>query len=103
VVPALIGATAWLYRRRESDIRTAAASLEQRYGELDSRLLTALALEPNGPDGKYTYLQSSVLADAIEHARRHPWTEVVPGRRLMRWQLARFGSIAALLVAAIWA
>src|SRR5262245_17153642 len=78
----------WLYRSRETDDGLAAAAIEQRYPDLDSRLLTALRQEPNEPEGAYSYLQEQVLSSTVEHALRHPWTEVVPTSRLCAWQTA---------------
>ncbi|MFO1096579.1 MAG: hypothetical protein U0992_25215, partial [Planctomycetaceae bacterium] len=92
----------WLHRARESDERTAAAAIEQRYPELDSRLLTALGQEPSEPGHTYGYLQEQVLSSTVEHARRHPWSEVVPTGRLRAWQTAELAALAASLAAAVW-
>lgn len=91
------------FRRQDTDVPQAAAALEARYPELDSRLLTALAVKRDPPDQPYTYLQSSVLADTIEHARRHAWLEIIPSARLFGWQCGKFAAFIALVAAAIWA
>lgn len=93
----------WIHRRRAVDQHRAAGLIEQRFADLDSRLLTALAQTPDPTSGEYSYLQSRVVSEVIDHAQRHPWTEAVPTGRLRSWQAAQLASSAAFLVAAVWA
>ncbi|MEX0585000.1 MAG: DUF4175 family protein, partial [Pirellulales bacterium] len=93
----------WRYRPRSTDAHGAAVLLERRYSNLDSRLLTALIQERREPGNGYSYLQERVLSDVVEHARRHPWTEAVPTRRLRVWQMAEVASLAGFVAIAFWA
>jgi hypothetical protein len=68
--------------------------IEQRYPELDARLLAAVEQQPDPNTGRFGYLQQSVIEQVVQHARRHHWENIIPVRKL---GLARGAQIAALL------
>ncbi|MBN1442262.1 MAG: hypothetical protein JXA90_06110, partial [Planctomycetes bacterium] len=73
-----------------------AQRIESRYPDLDSRLLAALELKPDLPDGRFGYLRSSLISEVLAHARRAPWSRVVPQRQLRRARLLSLGSLGLL-------
>src|SRR5436190_930874 len=93
VVPVLLSAL-----RAVRDPLWVARRIEKRFPDLDARLLAALEQHPLAPDGRLGFLQQTVVAEAIEHARRYDWqTRLVPARKL---RVARFAQWAGLLVLA---
>ncbi|MFN9372486.1 MAG: hypothetical protein ACK6D3_11440 [Planctomycetaceae bacterium] len=96
---ALLGAfQAWWFAPSE---RQAAQQVEQTFPELNSTLLTALQLRPDLPDGRFGFLQSSVILQALSHSALQNWNEVVPAGRLRRTMAAQFASLG-LLAALLW-
>lgn len=59
-----------------------ARRIEAAFPELRTCLLAAIEQRPDLPFGRFGYLQSSVIHQALRHADRHAWTEVVPLRRI---------------------
>lgn len=74
--------------------------IEARFPDLNSGLLAAVEQHPDLPDGRYGFLQVSLIRDALQHAARNNWMEVVSGRRLALAVLANFAAFA-LLVGAV--
>ena len=72
----------WCSLPQADDLRNAAQLIEARYPELDSRLLTAVDLEPQGTAGLFGYLQMVVLGDVLKHARDARWRRAIPVRRI---------------------
>lgn len=64
------------------DLNWVARQIEARYPELDSCLLTAVEQTPALPDGRYGFLQSSVMSQAVNHAESRDWSQVVSPRRM---------------------
>jgi hypothetical protein len=83
-----------------------ARQVESAFPELRSCLLAAVEQSPDLPDGRYGYLQSRVIRDALTHADKHPWQEVVPERRIVAAAATQFLTLgiflAALVVAMLW-
>ena len=59
-----------------------ARRIELKYPDLGSCLLAALEQQPSVETGRFGFLQESVIGEALVHADRHPWQDVVPRRRL---------------------
>src|SRR3954451_15354510 len=56
--------------------------IEERFPNLNARLLTALEQRPAPAGGELGFLQQSVTGQALDHAKAHPWQEIVPTVRL---------------------
>jgi hypothetical protein len=98
-VLALLGIfQAWWFAPGE---RQAAQQVEQTFPELNSSLLAALQMQPDQPDGRFGFLQSSVILQVLSHSALRNWTEVVPTGRLRRIMAAQFASLG-LLGAMLW-
>jgi len=97
----------WLARASVPSHISIARRIESAYPELESRLLAALEQRPELPDGRYGFLQYSVICEALEHADRHSWPLVVSPRRLGLAIAAQFTTFTLFLVsvaaAALWA
>ena len=91
----------WQLRARERDVQQAAILVERQHSGLDSKLLTAL-VQTREPGEKYSYLQEQVLTDVVDHARRHPWDEVIPTKRLWTWQCASLAALAVFVTTFFW-
>lgn len=91
----LIGIAVWLAIASARDIRWVARQIETAFPELHTCLLAAVEQRPNLQDGRFGYLQSNVIHQALLHAHRHQWTQVVPTRR---FAVAAAGNVAALLL-----
>lgn len=77
LLPALLAAL-----RRVRDPLWLARRLERRFPDLDARLLAALEQRADGAGRPLGFLQQAVVDEAVEHARRSPWEQLVPNRRL---------------------
>ncbi|MFN7803029.1 MAG: hypothetical protein ACK5TO_03390 [Planctomycetaceae bacterium] len=89
---------AWWFAPGE---RQAAQRVEQTFPELNSSLLAALQMRPDQPDGRFGFLQSSVILQVLSHSALRNWNEVVPTGRLRRIMAAQFASLG-LLGAMLW-
>jgi hypothetical protein len=70
-------------RRMETDYRQIARYIEAHHPDLQALLLAAVEQKPQGPDGRFGYLQMQVLKEALAHASTHDWMQGVSSRRLM--------------------
>ncbi len=94
-------ATVWaIYRSRrlQPDYRALARTIEQQHPDLQALLLAAVEQKPEGPDGRWGYLQRQVIADAIAHAMGHDWQESISTGQLFVANLGRVAAMAFLLV-----
>lgn len=92
------GLVLWLrHQRRPANLGEVARALEARYPELQGLLLTAVQL-PAGDLADTNFLQRRVLRDAVAHAGRHDWTDLVPPARRWSARAAVTGGLAALVV-----
>ena len=64
-----------------------ARQIENEFPDLCSCLLAAVEQQPALPDGRFGFLQESVIRQALVHADCHAWPQVVPTRRLA-WAVA---------------
>ncbi len=94
----LAGVGAWLASSAARDPRVVARRVEAEYPELRTCLLAAIEQRPDLPGGRYGYLQSSVIRQALTHAQRHRWAEIVSEKSIV---LAALTNCVAMLVFAI--
>lgn len=87
------------------DLRSVARRIEATYPELNCGLLAAVEQTPLLPQGRFSYLQTHVIHEALLHAHRHPWSAAVPTRRLVQAAAANLLSLllwAGVLVTLAW-
>jgi hypothetical protein len=95
---ALAGIGAWLASSAARDPRVVARRVEAEYPELRTCLLAAVEQKPELPGGRFGYLQASVIRQALSHAQRHPWAEIVSQKSIV---LAALANCLAMLIFAI--
>lgn len=83
------------------DYSWVARRIEATFPELRTCLLAAVEQRPNLPDGRFGYLQASVIQQALLHADRHEWREVVPMRRIAAAALANVATFILFVVVLI--
>ncbi|MEZ6144262.1 MAG: DUF4175 family protein [Planctomycetaceae bacterium] len=74
-------------RRPERSLHDAAIAIEQRWPELDSRLVTAIDQRPEQGAGGFSFLQHEVITETLLHSHRNDWMTVISPARMAR---ARF-------------
>ncbi len=101
VVPLLGGLAAtlamagvWLSKSGDPDPVKVAQEIERTYPELKSCLLAAIEQRPDLPDGRFGFLQSSVILQAVSHSALNDWRKVVPSRKLTAAIVAQFVALA---------
>lgn len=80
------------------DPRWVARQVEARYPDLESLLLAAVEQRPALSDGRFGFLQESVIQGALAHSRRHDWEQAIPEQRIRKAQLAGFFGLGVLAV-----
>lgn len=80
-----------------------ARQVEARYPELDSCLLAAVEQNPALADGRYGFLQLSVISQALEHAALRDWSQVVSRRRMGLAVASNLATFALLMCAVMFA
>lgn len=78
--------------RSARDQRTVARRIEARHPELGTLLLAAIE-QADLPRERLGFLQTTVIRDAVEHGRRHNWTNAISTWKI---RLAKFLQFAAL-------
>lgn len=86
----------WYARIKHRDLRSIAALIESRFPSLEQRLTTAVELRPTEESGRFTYLQRSVISEALVHDVRHEWDSLVSMRRMLIAALAGLPSLIAI-------
>ena len=101
LVAAVIALFLFGYRALTStrNYRWVAAQVEAAYPELQTCLLAAVDQQPQLADGRYGYLQASVIDQALHHAYAYTWRRTVPGSRLATAHVAHLVALAAFGVA----
>lgn len=74
--------------RTARDYRWVAQRVEDAYPELRAALLAAVAQEPALENGRFSYLQSTVIQDTLHHSYAYTWKRVVPWSRLFTAHVA---------------
>lgn len=74
--------------RTARDYRWVAQRVEDAYPELRAALLAAVAQRPALENGRFSYLQSTVIQDTLHHSYAYTWKRVVPWSRLFTAHVA---------------
>ena len=82
VLVTLVIVAAYVSKAMTPDHAWVARQIEAAFPNLKSGLLAAIEQRPALPDGRFGYLQESVLREALHHAVSHRWTSVVSSRRM---------------------
>lgn len=86
----------WYARLKHRDLRSIAELIESRFPSLEQRLTTAVELRPTEENGRFTYLQRSVISEALVHDVRNEWDSLVSMRRIVIAALAGLPSLIAI-------
>src|SRR4051812_10053386 len=78
-----------------------ARRIEQRFPELDARLLAALEQHPDGQSHQLGFLQQIVIDESVAHAERNGWGQLVSRGRMRLAGVAQGIALLALLLAAV--
>jgi hypothetical protein len=81
--------------RTVRDRRAIARRIEATHPELNSLLITAVE-QTSLPRDRLGFLQTRVIRDAVEHSRRHRWTDSVSSWRLGVARIANFTALVLL-------
>ncbi len=100
VATVLVVLCAWAVHASKPGPEWVARQIETEFPDLGSCLLAAIEQQPALADGRFGFLQESVIRQALVHAACHPWTQVVPTRRLA-WAVAMQSATLALFVLAL--
>jgi hypothetical protein len=71
-----------------------ARQIEEKYGTLDSCLLTAIEQTPELPDGRFGFLQQTVIRQAIRHSAANDWPSVISPNRMTMAVTSSFATFA---------
>jgi hypothetical protein len=97
----------WLARVSAPGYLALARRVESAFPDLHSCLLAALEQQPSLNTGRFGFLQESVIGQALVHADRHAWRDVVPSRKITLAISAQFVTLSlfvfSLIAAAFWA
>jgi len=94
-------ALGWGTLRRRFDPRQTARRIEACYPELDSRLLAAVEQRGEGAGARLGYLQSLVVDQALEHARRDNWRNATPASRSLGLSAMHAAALALFFAALV--
>ncbi len=83
--------------RTARDYRWVAQRVEDAYPELRAALLAAVVQQPALENGRFSYLQSTVIQDTLHHSYAYTWKRVVPWSRLLTAHLAHGIAFAVFL------
>lgn len=84
--------------RAARDLRWTARRIEGKHPELQTLLLAAVEQKPNLPEGKFGFLQETVIRGALTHHRQKDWEEAVSERKTRLMQLASLATLALLVL-----
>lgn len=80
------------------DLHWVAARVEEKFPELQTKLLAAYEQERRAPPGSRGFLEEEVIRQARTHALTHGrWVETVPTRGLRAWSALQIVAFAAFL------
>lgn len=89
-VVALTALIVWQVITRPRNYTGLASQVEQSFPELHTSLLAAIEQKPDPAVGEFGYLQTSVMNEALQHAYRHRWPDIISQRRLLLEGVANF-------------
>jgi hypothetical protein len=94
----LAGIIVWSRSQKwQPDYRQIARQIEEHHPELHALLLTAVEQQPDPRTGKFNYLQSRVVREAIIEGRKHQWLDTISSSRLGLMQGAQLAALAILV------
>ena len=67
----------WWSRRLAANDQNIARRVEKHFPDLEARLLAAMEQDPDKPDGRFGYLQTSLIRETLLHARKKKWRGAV--------------------------
>ncbi len=88
-------------RRRFGQWQWIARRIESHFPSLNQRLATVADMVPQLPNGQYSYLQRTVIAEALQHDNRNRWTSIISGQRMTNSWLASLLMAACLSIVAV--
>jgi hypothetical protein len=92
-----VGILWWLLTRRSTlDPKWVARRVEATYPDLSTLLMAAVEQVPSA-NGRYGFLQASVVESAVQHSRTHDWDAAVPPNRLTTVRVLHGLSLVLLL------
>ena len=100
VATVLVVLCAWAVHAWKPGPEWVARQIEAEFPDLGSCLLAAIEQQPALADGRFGFLQESVIRQALVHAACHSWARVVPTRRLA-WAVGMQIATLALFVLAL--
>ncbi len=93
----------WLSRRPQRSLHEAAMAIEQRWPDLNSRLITAIDQRPGEDAGGFNFLQHEVITETLLHSHRNDWNKVIPAAAMTRARLRHFACLLMFAAAFIGA
>src|SRR5439155_14020015 len=81
------------HSRTEPDLRRLACQIEERFPQLDGRLLTSIQ-QDTAPGVEPSYLQQRVLEETLICSQQDDWAEIIPKSRLAFAQTAHWLALA---------
>jgi len=81
------------------DSHDVAERIERSHPDLQQRLVTAVSMRPDTADGRFGFLQRSVIDETVRHAYVHQWTTTVPTRRFIVTHAFHFGALLLSILA----
>ncbi|MEZ6138446.1 MAG: hypothetical protein R3C53_26485 [Pirellulaceae bacterium] len=88
--------------RSSRDLQRVAARVERKFPTLKQSLLTAASLRPQRADGRFGFLQRSVITEAVRHDIVHRWKTLISSTQMALAWLSNIPAIAALVLVAIF-
>ena len=85
-------------QRRARDPRWVARRIEAKHPELKTGLLAAVEEISATPSGRFGFLQTAVIREALKHRRARDWNETVPTWTLRGAMLAHAAAFLSLVV-----
>ena len=85
-------------QRRARDPRWVARRIEAKHPELKTGLLAAVEEIGATPSGRFGFLQTAVIREALDHRRKRDWNETVPTWTLRGAMLAHAAAALSLVV-----
>lgn len=101
IAGALALLAAWTAMRSVRDYRWVAQQVEDTYPDLRACLLAAVDQRPQLSQGRFSYLQTSVIQQALHHAYANTWKRVVPVTRLLTAHTVHLLAFTAFLAAVV--
>ena len=101
LVTAAVGsfiASLFVRRPPEDDV---ARRVENEYPNLKKGLLAAVEQRPQTATGRFSFLQESVINNAIAHSHVHTWQDVIPSGRMTSATLLSVLGVAACFGSAV--